>query len=258
MAVSIDRVYQKVLALANKEQRGYITPQEFNLFADQSQQDIFNQYFYDIERYSRGRDNDIDYADKLANLESKISVFEVFDEEVSASASGEVALQSLGIYKLGVVTVKPINKSRSKEAERLTAKELNQYKNGRLTRENSLAGPYYVEYYSSLNKEHFINIWPNQDTYTNLALSPYASGGSDVVKISYIENIIPPQWTYSIVGTNALYNPSDQNFRNFQLHASEESLLVSKILQLAGISIKDYQLSKAAVQEEVKIKQEKQ
>ena len=28
--VSIDKVYQKVLAFANKEQRGYITPQEFN------------------------------------------------------------------------------------------------------------------------------------------------------------------------------------------------------------------------------------
>ena len=31
MAVSIDTVYQRVLTLANKEQRGYITPQEFNL-----------------------------------------------------------------------------------------------------------------------------------------------------------------------------------------------------------------------------------
>jgi hypothetical protein len=252
MAIPIDRVYQKVLALANKEQRGYITPQEFNLFADQAQQDIFNQYFYDIERYSRGRDNDIDYADKLANLESKISVFEVYDEEVSASASGEVALQSLGIYKLGVVTVKYSNKPRPKEAERLTAKELNQYKNGRLTRENSLAGPYYVEYYSSVQKEHFINIWPNQDTYTSLTIP------IDSVKVSFIQNITPPQWTYSIVGTNALYNPGDQNFRNFQLHASEESLLVSKILQLAGVSIKDYQLTQAAVQEEVKSKQEKQ
>ena len=30
MAVSVDRVYQTVLALANKEKRGYITPQEFN------------------------------------------------------------------------------------------------------------------------------------------------------------------------------------------------------------------------------------
>ena len=38
MAVSIDSVYQKVLVLANKEQRGYITPQEFNLFADKAQQ----------------------------------------------------------------------------------------------------------------------------------------------------------------------------------------------------------------------------
>ena len=40
MAISIDKVYQKVLAFANKEQRGYITPQEFNLFADQAQMEI--------------------------------------------------------------------------------------------------------------------------------------------------------------------------------------------------------------------------
>ena len=48
--VSIDTVYQRVLALANKEQRGYITPQEFNLFADQAQMEIFEQYFYDMEQ----------------------------------------------------------------------------------------------------------------------------------------------------------------------------------------------------------------
>ena len=38
--VNIDNVYQKVLVLANKEQRGYITPQEFNLFANQAQLEI--------------------------------------------------------------------------------------------------------------------------------------------------------------------------------------------------------------------------
>ena len=37
MAVVIDNVYQKVLAICNKEQRGYVTPQEFNLFADKAQ-----------------------------------------------------------------------------------------------------------------------------------------------------------------------------------------------------------------------------
>ena len=38
MAVSIDTVYQRVLAILNKENRGYVTPQEFNLFA------IFKEY----------------------------------------------------------------------------------------------------------------------------------------------------------------------------------------------------------------------
>ena len=44
--ISINRVYQKVLAIANKEQRGYITPQEFNLFADKAQMEIYTGYFH--------------------------------------------------------------------------------------------------------------------------------------------------------------------------------------------------------------------
>ena len=51
MAVNINTVYQTVLALANKEQRGYITPQEFNLFARQAQMQIFEQYFYDLNQF---------------------------------------------------------------------------------------------------------------------------------------------------------------------------------------------------------------
>ena len=41
MSVSIDTVYQRVLAIANKEQRGYITPQEYNLLANQAQLELF-------------------------------------------------------------------------------------------------------------------------------------------------------------------------------------------------------------------------
>ena len=51
--VLIDTVYQRVLAIANKEQRGYITPQEFNLFANQAQMNIFEQYFYDLNQFRR-------------------------------------------------------------------------------------------------------------------------------------------------------------------------------------------------------------
>ena len=48
MSVNINTVYQAVLAVTNKEQRGYITPQEFNYLANQAQLDIFEQYFYDV------------------------------------------------------------------------------------------------------------------------------------------------------------------------------------------------------------------
>ena len=71
--VNIDTVYQKVLAIANKEQRGYVTPQEFNLFADQAQMDIFEQYFYDINQFKKLPGNLTEYSDVVDMLEEKIA-----------------------------------------------------------------------------------------------------------------------------------------------------------------------------------------
>ena len=75
MAISVDTIYQRVLAVANKEQRGYITPQEFNLFANQAQLEIFDQYFYDINQFGRLHGNDTEYSDMLNIINEKISVF---------------------------------------------------------------------------------------------------------------------------------------------------------------------------------------
>ena len=72
MSISVDSVYQKVLAFANKEQRGYITPQEFNLFADQAQMEIFEQYFYDTNIARKSQGNDTVYADVDDMLEEKL------------------------------------------------------------------------------------------------------------------------------------------------------------------------------------------
>ena len=52
--ISIDTVYQRVsMQLLIKSNRGYITPQEFNLNANQAQLEIFEQYFYDLNQYKR-------------------------------------------------------------------------------------------------------------------------------------------------------------------------------------------------------------
>ena len=88
MAVSVDTVYQTVLSTLNKEQRGYVTPQEFNLFAEQAQLDIFEQYFYDINQFGRLHGNNTEYSDMLNILEEKISIFEQFNQDVAMAAGG--------------------------------------------------------------------------------------------------------------------------------------------------------------------------
>ena len=106
--VNIDNVYQKVLAIANKEQRGYVTPQEFNLFADQAQMSIFEQYFYDQSQFLRLPGNDTSYADAVTNLEQKISIFERYDKVFTAVNNyGDVNLDSIidRLYRIGMVRV---------------------------------------------------------------------------------------------------------------------------------------------------------
>ena len=92
--ISIDTVYQRVLALANKEQRGYITPQDFNLFANQAQMEIFEQYFYDVNMARKGQGNDTVYADIDDMLEEKLQIFERLDSGtiVSSSTYGPVGI----------------------------------------------------------------------------------------------------------------------------------------------------------------------
>ena len=118
MAVSIDTVYQRVLAIANKEQRGYITPQQFNLFANQAQLRIFEQYFYDLDKFLRLPGNDSAYSDRVNILEEKIAFFEknkvamslvdgdsYLAEEVTNGNFSAFANFDLTSYELGVIQV---------------------------------------------------------------------------------------------------------------------------------------------------------
>ena len=83
MAISIDSVYQQVLVLANKEQRGYITPQEFNLLADRAQMGIFEQYFYDENQADRNLKNSTQFSNIDEMLDEKISIFKKVVDAIS-------------------------------------------------------------------------------------------------------------------------------------------------------------------------------
>ena len=45
MAINVNTVYTTVLSILNKEQRGYMTPAEFNRIATQVQLEVFEKFF---------------------------------------------------------------------------------------------------------------------------------------------------------------------------------------------------------------------
>ena len=75
MAINVDTVYKTVLLILNKEQRGYMTPDEFNKIATQVQLEIFENYFENLNQQLRVPDNDSEYADRIKNLDEQLAVF---------------------------------------------------------------------------------------------------------------------------------------------------------------------------------------
>ena len=80
MAVSVNTVYQTVLYILNKEQRGYITPAEFNSLATQVQDEIFQSYFPDGNQVNRlnqnNSQNDTEFFNMFKDINYKLHPFE--------------------------------------------------------------------------------------------------------------------------------------------------------------------------------------
>ena len=204
--VRIDDVYQKVLAFTNKEQRGYITPQEFNLFANQAQLEIFEQYFYDLNQFLRPPGNSEEYSNIVTNLREKIAVFErtgTINSGVIIPSTGDV------LYRLGTVT-----------SQGIVVEEVQPDDNPYIQSSPLLA--------SSALRPTYIRSGPLRVT-----LTPNTSA-----ICTYVKRPTTPRWGYFVISGNALYDPNPAKTTDFELHPSEEPELVYKILKLSGASIK--------------------
>ena len=244
MAVSIDTVYQRVLSIANKEQRGYITPLEFNLLANQAQLEMFEQYFHDINQFGRLPGNKTEYSDVVDNINEKLKPFQNYQTAMSVSSSSIGVLDS-NLHKLGKVTYNQATGTGSTSTFHIEIEEIDQGKFAELqlsplTRA-TIERPYYV-----------------RKTATQVLLFPAASfASSGNVFYNWIDKPAKVEWAYTVVNNEALYNAT--NTTDFELHASEETKLVIKILELAGIVIKDPNLYQLVDKEETEtLQQEKQ
>ena len=219
MAVSVDTVYQRVLAIANKEQRGYVTPQEFNLLANQAQMQIFESYFYtknSRERLETNTNPELDETNISELIAAKLNPFRsvdhvnvgtTFKSNIQVAGTDYEVFQTGRVFFNGDVCHKvSVNEaSRYKRSVRHIATTANQF-------------PIYCD--STVNGED-INVFAGN----TVALSG--------VTAEYFRVPVTVNWGYVIVANTALYNANVSV--DFELHKSEEDTLVNKILSLAGI-----------------------
>lgn len=237
MAVSVDTVYQRVLAILNKEQRGYLTPQDFNLFANQAQLDLFEQYFYDINQFGRMSGNSTEFSDMLNILNEKINIFESNASMAYNPGSGYWNAPA-NLYRLGTIVYNNTVTSKSLyptpntvvntiipvEAERLNYNEYLYIAQSPYTKPSN-SRPVFIA---------------NDSGYKIYGNAEIILG----VSCNYISSPVEVEWSYQMVYGEALYDSSTSV--NFQLHESEETELVIKVLELAGLLIKDLGLYQVA------------
>ena len=123
--INIDTVYKTVLYILNKEQRGYITPAEFDKLSNQVQREIFEQYFEELNQQLRVPQTDNEYADRVKNLEEKIDIFKKFATSATTPAVTYVAAAGVvpahftlpsDLHRLGTLIysekkIQPINRN---------------------------------------------------------------------------------------------------------------------------------------------------
>jgi len=76
----INSVRNTVLAIANKNNYGYISPQDFNLYAQQAQMDLFEDYFYQYNAWTNKENQRLSgtgYADIVKGLVEVMDSFSV-------------------------------------------------------------------------------------------------------------------------------------------------------------------------------------
>ena len=232
MAVSVDTVYQRVLALANKEQRGYITPQEFNLLANQAQMSIFESYFHTKNRAEAADANgdiEVDETSIVELLDRKLAPFstvENVDGGTSYPSTVTVGSDVLRVFQIGRVFYnnQVCSKVTLNEAQRMIKS---------------------VRHISTNNNEPiYTNSFRNSEDILVYAGSniPRASG----VTAECFRVPKAASWEYVVVQDQALYNSNTAV--DFELHKSEEDSLVIKILEMAGIVLNKVGLVQTASQ----------
>ena len=315
----INTVRNTVLAIANKQNFGYISPADFNLYAKQAQLDLFENYFYRYNEWiskQNARVSGSGYADMVKNLEEVIDTFSVEDSLYNTQSnvynipnednntSPYYLLNKVLVYQSVLLegttddTVggnnQIVDSSQDFPASGVSVGDSVAVQvgddilfltvlglvgtDGLTVNSTALTGtgnPYSV-YSSSTNLKEAERVSHSKITMLNasnltapkintpaytqseltVSLFPNTIDSVGRVRAQYIRRPKEPRWTYTTLsGGEPAFNQSSPDYQDFELPISDEPRIISKILQYAGISIREGDVYQHGLNEETKITQ---
>ena len=232
--VNVNTVYQTVLLILNQQQRGYMTPDEFNKAAIQAQLTIFEGYASDLNQQYRLSQNDTEYSNRIKNIEQKLQFFQrnatptydavngVFTLLDFATPDAPVVVGTTDVlYRLGSVFYKDQDLG-----EYVQPNELRQLLLSPLT-QPTVTCPIY--------------------TYENNVLKVRPSSITSDITISYLTKPRDVIWGFTTNAQGA-YLYAEGSSIQFDLDVTEQDELILRILAYAGVIIQDPTIIQAASQ----------
>ena len=234
----INSVRQTVLSVLNKNNYGYISPSDFNLFAKQAQLEIFCNYFKELNQVinaENARMSGTEYADYNKGVRESIDIFSVTNplpqDQDNTFFTPSPTTTGDNYYLLNKVLVNGV------EAEPVNHSKITLLNSSLLTAPSLQYPAYTIDV--GTGGAQVLTVYP--DTIT------------DNVQCQYIRYPRDPQWTYStLAGGEPVFNQSADDYQDFEVPIDDEPGLVYRILQMAGMSIREgdiYQYANAEEQQ---------
>jgi hypothetical protein len=310
----INAVRNTVLSVLNKNNYGYLSPSDFNLFAKQAQLDIFENYFneynYQINKENARQSGD-GYADITKGIEEDIDLFSVteglkqnfesiyfspsptttgsdyylinkvlvyqglLDEGTTTATNGGadklidsqanftvdinvgdiVAVDNNGI-KYYVVTL--IENSTTLKTTGSTGTfnaiglKYSIFKKGSKLEEAEQVSHSKITMLSNSIYTAPTTTFPAYTTEdVNLTVYPNTIKAVGQIKSQYIRYPKTPKWTYiDLLTGEPAFNASAVDYQDFEIPLDDEVNLILKILQYAGVSIRESEIYQFAQAEE--------
>ena len=211
----INSIRNTVLSIIDKDNSGYISPSEFNLFAKAAQLEIYQEYFDNYRKAVSAKNNrkgSRGASDEVKDVSNKLNIF---TKKVTLASGGTYTFtlpSDMYILNTVLTTLNSIDDI----VEEVDKTEFFYLKQANMA--------------SPTEKYRVYTRYANE-----IDVFPVPSSAQAI----YYKIPSTPKWTYlTTAGGDPIYNPSATDFSDFELHPEEETQLIIKILRYAGITIR--------------------